>query len=365
MALQRYDASWSGTQWSLPDHRGTWEEYRYDALGRRVVTQAKRDSSSLCNVTGYATCDSYVERVVWDGDDVLYEHREGGSQYTSGSVGYVHGGVIDQPIALLDGRILNPNWRGLYESSVLPNGTRGDCSLQGSGGCITVSWPAGQGVYYIRQPSSGGPNTPTWIGSLALNGAGSTGLLYRRNRFYDPSSGQFTQQDPIGLAGGLNQYGYANGDPVNLSDPFGLCPSCVGAVAGVATGFLIAKLTGADYGLKDAAVDAALGAVGGGIVSKLDKLNDLRKAAGAADDVVDATRGGKRVVEDVVERAAPGRDGGQSRHINEKVNAKTNSVTHQVERNGEIIHQHTTHVGKHGTQRRFPDEWTGKKTIDK
>jgi len=25
------------------------------------------------------------------------------------------------------------------------------------------------------------------------------------------------------LAGGLNLYGFANGDPVNFSDPFGLC----------------------------------------------------------------------------------------------------------------------------------------------
>ena len=36
--------------------------------------------------------------------------------------------------------------------------------------------------------------------------------------------GLVTQQDPIGIAGGLNLYGYANGDPVNYSDPFGLCP---------------------------------------------------------------------------------------------------------------------------------------------
>jgi hypothetical protein len=44
--------------------------------------------------------------------------------------------------------------------------------------------------------------------------------------------GQFTQPDPIGLAGGLNAYGFAGGDPVNYTDPFGLCPipprSCLG-----------------------------------------------------------------------------------------------------------------------------------------
>lgn len=39
--------------------------------------------------------------------------------------------------------------------------------------------------------------------------------------------GPFTQQDPIGLAGGLNLYGYAGGDPINYHDPFGLYPICV------------------------------------------------------------------------------------------------------------------------------------------
>jgi len=32
-----------------------------------------------------------------------------------------------------------------------------------------------------------------------------------------------TQEDPIGLAGGLNLYGFAGGDPINFWDPFGLC----------------------------------------------------------------------------------------------------------------------------------------------
>jgi RHS repeat-associated protein len=54
--------------------------------------------------------------------------------------------------------------------------------------------------------------------------ADASGLLFRRHRQYDPSTGRFTQEDPLGLAGGMNLYGYAGGDPVNYSDPLGLCP---------------------------------------------------------------------------------------------------------------------------------------------
>jgi RHS repeat-associated protein len=51
-----------------------------------------------------------------------------------------------------------------------------------------------------------------------------TGQIYMRNRYYNPQTGQFRQMDPIGIAGGLNAYGFADGDPVSFADPFGLCP---------------------------------------------------------------------------------------------------------------------------------------------
>jgi RHS repeat-associated protein len=36
--------------------------------------------------------------------------------------------------------------------------------------------------------------------------------VYDRNRYYDPRAGRFTQEDPIGLADGVNLYGYAGGE---------------------------------------------------------------------------------------------------------------------------------------------------------
>jgi len=44
-----------------------------------------------------------------------------------------------------------------------------------------------------------------------------------RNRWYDPQTGRFLTQDPIGLAGGVNLYSYAGSNPVAFDDPFGLC----------------------------------------------------------------------------------------------------------------------------------------------
>jgi hypothetical protein len=60
-------------------------------------------------------------------------------------------------------------------------------------------------------------------------------LLYMRARFYMPSVGRFINQDPIGLAGGMNMYGYVGGNPINRTDPSGLkidwgCyMACIGA----------------------------------------------------------------------------------------------------------------------------------------
>ncbi len=49
-----------------------------------------------------------------------------------------------------------------------------------------------------------------------------TGLHYNWHRYYDPETGRYLSPDPIGLAGGMNLYAYANSDPVTATDIMGL-----------------------------------------------------------------------------------------------------------------------------------------------
>ncbi|MGE0452401.1 MAG: RHS repeat-associated core domain-containing protein [Vicinamibacteria bacterium] len=57
------------------------------------------------------------------------------------------------------------------------------------------------------------------------------GLYYYRARYYDPSVGRFAAEDPIGLEGGWNRFGYALSNPVIYTDPDGLRVVNCGEVA--------------------------------------------------------------------------------------------------------------------------------------
>jgi RHS repeat-associated protein len=226
--------------------KGVHEEYRYDALGRRVLVWARR--GPLCAQEG---CESTVQRFVWDGNQLVYETRGPGADSTSssnlekenpsgngerqqpnayGEVSYTHAGGIDRPLAVyragLGTFFPHANWRSLYDGATNPSGQIIPCEGAGvpCSDSPDLDWPGSTTSAFIGATPEPRVTPAEWAGSLVVEQADASGLLYRRNRYYDPSSGRFTQPDPIGLAGGLNVYGFANGDPVSYSDPFGLCP---------------------------------------------------------------------------------------------------------------------------------------------
>lgn len=71
---------------------------------------------------------------------------------------------------------------------------------------------------------AGGTRGASTFGAERNQSASTIGLSFFRNRFYDQRTGRWTQEDPIGLAGGVNLYQFNGNNPAAYTDPFGLCP---------------------------------------------------------------------------------------------------------------------------------------------
>ena len=248
------------------------EEYRYDALGRRVWVSTRWRCAPSADVACIANA---VTRTLWDGASEVAEIR---AQYDTsaaateemdagadtvpksivGDANPFYGRVVYGPALALDQPLsvarfeyrdnpyaqtsqawptftLVPFWdyRGTPAFGLFADGAfarpyaAGGSSCPASPGtgttdrCVLLTWPFAGSAYHQDR---GLALTYSWQGSLLLKKRDVSGLMYARNRMYDPATGRFTQEDPIGLAGGLNAYGFASGDPVNYGDPFGLCP---------------------------------------------------------------------------------------------------------------------------------------------
>lgn len=71
----------------------------------------------------------------------------------------------------------------------------------------------------------GNKDRARWKGALWFGP--ETDIYYMRNRWYEPATGRFISEDPLGLAGGINPTVFAGGNPVDGSDPDGLCKKWV------------------------------------------------------------------------------------------------------------------------------------------
>jgi RHS repeat-associated protein len=231
------------------------EEFRYDALGRRVLVH---DNMFCANLGQFVVCPlSFVRRTVWDGNQELDEVQVPDTlaekdlwqtplnQYANGfdpnpfygRALYTFGLQLDEPVSVTRvdyadetalgstqniGYLLypplkiSPLWNALNRTDV---GVE-QCVGTNPQRCPHYTAIPGLQAYNVL-PQVG---QSSWLGSLLEHKLDQSQTFYRRNREYDPVTGRFSQEDPIGLGGGLSAYGFAAGDPISFSDPFGLCP---------------------------------------------------------------------------------------------------------------------------------------------
>jgi RHS repeat-associated protein len=82
------------------------------------------------------------------------------------------------------------------------------------------------GIYGQILSTVGQTTTPFLFNGLYGVMTDSNGLYYHRARYYSPQLRRFVSQDfnlgGISVAASMNRYAYANGNPVNAIDPFGL-----------------------------------------------------------------------------------------------------------------------------------------------
>jgi RHS repeat-associated protein len=80
-----------------------------------------------------------------------------------------------------------------------------------------------------------------------------TGLWYNDQRDgYDAARGQYTQPEPVGLAGDINLYRYARSNPLTIIDPNGRNPvggAAVGGMIGGPPGAVVGALVGLGLGM--------------------------------------------------------------------------------------------------------------------
>ena len=69
-----------------------------------------------------------------------------------------------------------------------------------------------------------------------------TGLFYNYFRDYNPATGRYIESDPIGLAGGINTYGYVGGNPVGRIDPTGENEAVIGGLGIISSGILLSSI---------------------------------------------------------------------------------------------------------------------------
>ncbi len=183
------------------------ESYQYDALGRRISTTSG----------GTTTCH------VYDGGwQVLADLDASGRPLRS----YTWGPGIDSLLAMTTYGSTTNTYYAITDHLGTVH------ALVDATGDIAESYEFDAwGNLLAVYDASGTPisNRQSAIGNRYLfqgrEHSFTTGLYHFRHRWYDPLTGRWLSNDPIGISGGLNQYVFCGDNPIAFADASGLDPS--------------------------------------------------------------------------------------------------------------------------------------------
>jgi RHS repeat-associated protein len=173
-------------------------QYVYDAFNRRIAKVVDPDGAGAQAAT--------TERYVYEGDDIALVFDGSGNQIHR----YLNAPGIDAVLAQESstGTIWAlSDHQGTVRDLVDNSGTKVNHISYDSFGNITAQTNP---IAYFRFSYTGQEFDR------------ETGNYYYWNRYYDPGTGRFLSQDPLGFgAGDVNLYRYVGNSPTNFTDPTG------------------------------------------------------------------------------------------------------------------------------------------------